>query len=224
MSNLSRSFVRGFGGTLGVFAAKGLLEAAAKNPGYRIGGVSTKRQWRAIFYWIGITALLGFTLGSGPAVLFFFLGLIPIFLYQMWAQRRDDNREHEEERAILLSEIDKISEEAKLGGIVKFTLDWSGDVKNYHLQDTLNAMKAKLATANRLSKKYEGELLDKMLDCIPWLGMTKDNLIDMKGQPTQIERDENSRTITDVLIYGTSKRSGDVFTFKNGFLTEFKDR
>ena len=63
-----------------------------------------------------------------------------------------------------------------------------------------------------------------MLDCIPWLGMSKENLIDMKGQPTQIERDENSRTITDVLIYGTSKRSGDVFTFKNDILREFKDR
>jgi hypothetical protein len=123
-----------------------------------------------------------------------------------------------------LAEINSVREQANLSGIVKFTTDFSGDIENYQLRNTLNSMKAKLNTVTRLSKKYEGELLDKMIDGIPWLGMTKDNLIDMKGQPTQIERDENSRTITDVLIYGTSKKSGDVFTFKNGFLTEFKDR
>ena len=153
MSNLSRSFVRGFGGTLGVFAAKGLLDAAA-NSGNRIGGVSTKRQWRAIFYWIGITVLLGFILGGGVALLFFLLGLIPTFMYQKRAQKREDKKEYDAERAILLSEIEEISARAKRGGIVKFTLDWSGDAENYHLRNTLNSMKNKLELATRLSKKY----------------------------------------------------------------------
>jgi hypothetical protein len=223
MSNLSKSFVRGFGGTLGVFAAKGLLDAAA-NSGNRIGGLSTKRQWYVLGNWIGITVLLGFILGPVPATLFLIFGLIPVVIYQKRAQKKEDEKEYSEERSIILAEINSVREQANLSGIVKFTTDFSGDIENYQLRNTLNSMKAKLNTVTRLSKKYEGELLDKMIDGIPWLGMTKDNLIDMKGQPTQIERDENSRTITDVLIYGTSKRSGDVFTFKNGFLTEFKDR
>ena len=91
MSNLSRSFVRGFGATLGVIAAKGFLDAA-KNPEYRIGGVSTKRQWYAIGSWAGITALLGFIFGSTPAILFFLLGLIPTFLFQIWAQGRENKK------------------------------------------------------------------------------------------------------------------------------------
>jgi hypothetical protein len=54
--------------------------------------------------------------------------------------------------------------------------------------------------------------------------MTKENLIDLKGVPSQTEKNENSRTVTEILIYGYSKRTGDVFTFKNDILVEFKDR
>ena len=222
MSNLSKSFVRGFGATLGVFAAKGFLDAA-KNPEYRIGGVSTKRQWYAIGSWVGITSLLGFIFGSTPAILFFIFGLIPTFLFQMWAQSRENKNEYQQERDVLLARIEEISEKAKLGGIV-FDLDWNGDVKNYHLENTLNFMTNKFNTVTRLSKKYQGELLDKMVEGIFWLGMTKENLIDMKGTPSQIEKSENSKTVTEILIYGNSKRSGDVFTFKNDELKEFKDR
>ena len=222
MSNLSRSFVRGFGMTLGVFAAKGFLDAV-KNSEYRIGGVSTKRQWYAIGSWVGITSLLGFIFGSTPAILFFLLGLIPTFLFQMLAQSRENKKDYQQERDILLASIKEISEKAKQEDIV-FDLDWSGDVENYHLENSLNFMTNKFNTVTRLSKKYQGELLDKMVDGIVWLGMTKENLIDIKGNPSQVEKSENSKTITEVLIYGTSKRSGDVFTFKNDLLTEFKDR
>jgi hypothetical protein len=222
MSNLSKSFVRGFGATLGVFAAKGLLDIA-KEPGYRIGGVSTRRQWYAIGAWAGITAILGFSFGVVPTVFFFFLGLIPTFLFQVWAQSRENKKLYIEERNGLISRLEEISSLAKSEGIA-FELDWSGEVQNYHLERVLNTITEKFNTIMRLRKKYHGELLDKMIDGQIWLGMTKENLIDIKGQPSQIEKSENSKTLTEVFVYGTSKRSGDVFTFKNGSLSEFKDR
>lgn len=222
MSNLSKSFVRGFGATLGVFAAKGLLDVA-KNPEYRIGGVSTRRQWYAIGSWAGITTILGLSFGVVPTVFFFFLGLIPTFLFQVWAQARENKKLYIEERNSLISRLEEISSKAKSEGIV-FDLDWSGEIQNFHLENVLNKITEKFNTIMRLRKKYQGEMLDKMVDGDIWLGMTKENLIDIKGQPSQIEKSENSKTITEVLIYGNSKRSGDVFTFKNDNLSEFKDR
>ena len=222
MTNLSKSFVRGFGATLGVFAAKGFLDAV-RNPNYRTGGVSTKRQWYAMGSWIGITALLGFTLGGAFASLFFILGLIPIFGFQMWAQKRENKKINLEERSILLSKIKEVSETAKKEGIT-FDLDLNENIQNYYLENMLDRMTDKLDRVTRFRKKYEGEILDRMVEGTIWLGMSKENLLDIKGVPSQVEKKENSRTITEVLIYGYSKRTGDVFTFKNDSLVEFKDR
>ena len=222
MSNLSKSFVRGFGATLGVFAAKGFLDAL-RNPNYRTGGVSTRRQWYAIGSWIGITALLGFTLGGAFASLFFILGLIPIFIFQVWSQRKEERKTNLQERNLLLSKIKEITERTKGEGI-SFDLDINENTQNYHLENMLSEMSNKLDVLTRFRKKYEGDLLDRMIEGTVWLGMTKENLIDLKGVPSQTEKNENSRTVTEILIYGYSKRTGDVFTFKNDILVEFKDR
>ena len=222
MSNLSKSFVRGFGATLGVFAAKEFLDSMG-NPNYRMGRVSTRRQWYAIGSWIGITILIGFITGVAHAFLFLFLGLIPIFGFQMWAQKRENKKINLEERSILLSKIKEVSETAKKEGIT-FDLDLNGNIQNYYLENMLDRMTDKLDRVTRFRKKYEGEILDRMVEGTIWLGMAKENLLDIKGVPSQIEKNENSRTITEVLIYGHSKRTGDVFTFKNDSLVEFKDR
>ena len=130
MSNLSKSFVRGFGATLGVFAAKEFLDSMG-NPNYRMGRVSTRRQWYAIGSWIGITILIGFITGVAHAFLFLFLGLIPIFGFQMWAQKRENKKINLEERSILLSKIKEVSETAKKEGIT-FDLDLNGNIQNYY--------------------------------------------------------------------------------------------
>ena len=222
MGNLSKSFVRGFGGTLGVFAAKGLLDVA-RDPNFRVGGLETKRQWKAIILWVVITTVLGFTLGTLPALLFFFVGIVPLYLFQMWIQRKEEKKDYEEERNSLMLEIQEVQREASKHGI-KFDLDWSGEVENYHLRNTLERIKQKTYKTIFLQSKYEGEVLSKLINNQIWLGMSKENLIDIKGSPSQIESSENSKTITEILIYGKSKRSGDVFTFKNGILADYKDR
>jgi len=222
MSNLSKSFVRGFGATLGVFAAKEFLNSA-RNPNYRIGGLSTRRQWYAIGSWVGITTLLGLILGGVPAFLFFILGLIPLFIFQIWAQRRENKRSDFQGRNLLLSKIKEAIERAKAEGIT-FDFNIEENTHNYYLENILSEIVNKLDRVTRFRKKYEGDLLDKMIEGKIWLGMTKENLIDIKGNPSQIENSENSRTLTEILIYGYSKRTGDVFTFKNNILVEFKDR
>jgi hypothetical protein len=101
----------------------------------------------------------------------------------------------------------------------------TGSMSLYRLEDLctriLNIAEKKLFLKN---KYKDDECLDKIMQEIPWLGMSTENLKDIKGEPASYEVSENTRTKTEILLYGANKWSGDVFTFKNGILTEFKDR
>lgn len=74
-----------------------------------------------------------------------------------------------------------------------------------------------------LIDKYGEEIADRLVKHDYFLGMTEEQLLDCKGQPTKIEREEMKTKTKIIYIYG-NKSSGDVFVFVNGVLERFKDR
>lgn len=74
-----------------------------------------------------------------------------------------------------------------------------------------------------LIEKYGEEIADKLVKREYFLGMTEEQLIDCKGRPTNIEREEMKTKTKVIYIYG-NKSSGDIFVFVNGELERFKDR
>ncbi len=74
-----------------------------------------------------------------------------------------------------------------------------------------------------LTKKYGDELGVKILNQEFFIGMTEEQLIDSKGEPTKIETEILKTKTKKIYIYG-NKNSGDVFNFVDGKLERFKDR
>ncbi len=74
-----------------------------------------------------------------------------------------------------------------------------------------------------LKEKYGEELADKLIKGEYFIGMTEEQLIDSKGDPTKIEQEVMKTKTKMIYIYG-NKNSGDVFTFVNGELERFMDR
>jgi len=73
-----------------------------------------------------------------------------------------------------------------------------------------------------LQEKYGDDIGEKVFYKKPFIGMTEEMLIDSKGQPTNIEREEMKTKTKKIYIYG-NKSSGDVFTFVNGECERFKE-
>lgn len=84
------------------------------------------------------------------------------------------------------------------------------------------AKKFKMRVDYLLSKYNEDEVL-KILKHQYWIGMTEEQLIDCKGEPTKIETEQLKTKTKRIFIYG-NKSSGDVFNFVDGVLERFKDR
>jgi hypothetical protein len=113
--------------------------------------------------------------------------------------------------------------------------DEIADVDWREIKDNVNSMgiewaKWKLEEAkeikarhNNLIKKYGADKADKIFREDFFIGMTKEELTDSKGQPTKVEEDVMKTKTKETWIYG-NKSSGDVFVFENELLVRFKDR
>ena len=78
-------------------------------------------------------------------------------------------------------------------------------------------------TFNENVNLYGEEIAIKIQSNIIWLDMLPEHLILIKGNPTKIETHNTKKFTKEIYIYG-NKTSGDVFTFKDNKLIEFKDR
>lgn len=80
-----------------------------------------------------------------------------------------------------------------------------------------------LLKRKNLLDKYGSDIGAALYNGNYFIGMTEEQLIDSKGQPTKIET-ENLKTKTKrIFIYG-NKNSGDVFNFVDGKLERFKHK
>ncbi len=70
---------------------------------------------------------------------------------------------------------------------------------------------------------YEREEVERMIAGEYWHGMSEEQLLLMRGEPTKIESEMLKTKINKFYIYGT-KSAGDVFVFNDGKLERFKDR
>jgi len=88
---------------------------------------------------------------------------------------------------------------------------------------TVISARAQIERSLRLEEKYGEEIAQKLIDQNYFLGMTEEQLIDSKGEPTKIETEVMKTKTKVIYIYG-NKSSGDVFNFVNGELERFTDR
>jgi hypothetical protein len=123
------------------------------------------------------------------------------------------------------------------GTIEKFSLidsleDVRDNIENYDElvsklsnQDLYDVKKsiAKVRHQVLLMKKYGLEIGSKLINHQYFLGMTIEQLVDCKGNPTKIEQEVLKTKTKTIYIYG-NKSSGDVFVFVDGELERFKDR
>jgi hypothetical protein len=229
MSRLGNSFVRGFGSTLGSFAARSLVASAitsSNEPVDEIGKKSTKSMWMILGLVFIISALIGkYTPNDNHlGMSLFFSSLIIFPIVNLFVVKYKRKKQDRLIRNNLNLVINGTLEEAKSKEIILEIPDTSS-MSLYYLEELSINMKRILNKKVRLKEKYRNhEHFNDIMREVIWMGMSVENLKDIKGDPTSYEVSENSKTRTEVLLYGSNKWSGDVFTFKNGILTEFKDR
>ena len=226
MSRLGNSFIRGFGATLGSFAARSLVTSASTVPvGYdaelqNVEKKSTMATWKIL----GILLLASIIIPQPFGGILFLLGIIILPIANLFIARSKRKKKETLIRANLIMVIEKARGRGRTKGINIEIPDVSS-MSLYRLEELSIEVIRKVNKKIFLKDKYEDdEFLDNIMNEIPWVGMSVENLKDIKGNPSSYEVSENSRTKTEILLYGINKWSGDVFTFKNGILTEFKDR
>lgn len=224
MGNLSRSFVRGFGATLGAMTAKSFVDGASQYSGGGAFGLSTKRQWISVFQWLTGTVFL-WLINPVFGVIFLLVGIPIIVYFQKRIQRREDQENWKIEREDLLSKLENVLAKFRENGISinlsnGQTLD--SNTSNGEIFNMLGQLNKKMALLEKIKGKYGSSDMEKVLEGKPWIGMTNEMLRDMRGEPDQYEVD--SAKFTETFVYGKSVRSGDVFKFKNGELFSIKDR
>jgi hypothetical protein len=72
-------------------------------------------------------------------------------------------------------------------------------------------------------EKYDSLDVERMISDEYWHGMSEEQLLAMRGEPTKIESEMLKTKVNKFYIYGT-KSAGDVFVFNEGKLERFKDR
>lgn len=227
MSTLGKSIVRGFGFAVGAQVAKNVMSTPV-NTNYRIFGISTKRQWYSIGLWVlsfGVIGLMGVNdLIVLFAVVNLVLGLPLQILIQYFLQNNSDQKENQLQFQESLSKYQSAVEMATKQGVNISELIVNNMTSSHNLSKFADLINNKVNRTNQFRVKYQGQELNDIVNRKVWLGMSIENLTDMLGKPTQVEVDQNSRSKYETLIYGESKRKGDVYTFRNGLLKEYKDR
>jgi hypothetical protein len=227
MSTLGKSIVRGFGFAVGSQIAKNVMNTPI-DTSKRIFGISTKRQWYSIGLWLSSFLVIPFLGGAEYGVLMGILNLIlgfPIqILIQYFLQKKDDEKQYKKVLSDSLVKYNQALSFAKQENVDVSELILSDLTSIYNLNKFEDKIKSKVNRTKTFRGRYSGQELNDVVNRKVWLGMTIENLVDMFGKPSQIEVSENSRSKYETLIYGVNKRSGDVYTFRNGLLKEFKDR
>jgi hypothetical protein len=221
-NTLVNSMVRGFGFTLGRRAADSFLDSSSN---YSSSTTSTKNQWIAIGFWI-IGFFICYLINNlGVSVLWFFLG-IPINLgviklINYFKEKKIQKRLRE----IYTSKIPSLMEEVKsLPLTFGITDEIINDKTSFEdVESTYDSLERILSKYRPLMVKYDRNMVNKIGMGYYWIGMTEENLIDMKGQPTNLETKIKKDVNIKVYVYG-NKQTGDILTFENGILTEFTDR
>ena len=86
------------------------------------------------------------------------------------------------------------------------------------------AAKEKLeARQNELTSKYGKDVMVRLMRQESWIGMSKEQLVDSRGEPTKIETEILKTKTKETLIYG-NKSSGDYFVVENGLVSKIVDR
>jgi len=224
MTQLVNSMVRGFGFTLGRRAADSVLNSSS-NYSSREGTFGTKNQWKAIGFWALGFFVVGQLHSTGAGVFWFFLG-IPINLgilkvISYFKQKKIENRLRE----IYMNKIPSLMKEVKslplTFGITDEIINDKTSFEDVEL--TYDSLERILSKYRPLMAKYDRDMVNKIGMGYYWIGMTEENLIDMKGQPTNLETKIKKDVDIKVYVYG-NKQTGDILTFENGKLTEFTDR
>lgn len=134
--------------------------------------------------------------------------------------------QYKKNRDSRLARLNQIKEENLIGDN-----DYN-DLKNRLMSKSISFIDfdSKLNSCIELNKrwhyildKYGYEIAQKIIDHKYWIGMTKEQLIDAKGEPTKIETEQLKTKTKETFIYGY-KSSGDYFVFENGFATKIVDR
>jgi hypothetical protein len=71
--------------------------------------------------------------------------------------------------------------------------------------------------------KYGEDNGNRVINHQYWIGMTEEQLLDCKGEPTKIETQVLQTKTKQTYIYG-NKNSGDYFVLENGKVVKFIDR
>lgn len=92
-----------------------------------------------------------------------------------------------------------------------------------HLQDVVvkNALAEK--KKKELVNKYGEAVAVKILEGFHWIGMTKEMVLDLRGNPTKYESEQLKTKYKETLIYGT-KSSGDYYVLEDGLVSKIVDR
>jgi hypothetical protein len=247
MSNLSRSFVRGFGGYLGVLSAKRLVDVATAPRDYTPPSPYKTSGLQKLFI-VVLWAVLSGTIHAifeSPKdhqtlkTTVIFIGWLPIWvMFRLWnyskinAQNKSKQElliaEEENKKTELRPKIDELMAELKQYPFADVSENWS----QYRETATLDKMLAVYTPLNGSvtkirglkAKGYDDDTICNIFNEELWLGMTEDHTIEMKGKPTKIEKETmKNGKIRTTYIYG-NKTSGDVLKFEDGGLVSFKDR
>jgi len=228
MSTLTRSFVRGFGGALGFMAATGLVKSFSGNS-YSPSTITNKQSWITLFFWFMTVGILGANFGVGYGVLGLATGWIPTYLYFYLKNKKEAYQLEQEFKDTYLSMYKQYVEHAKNNNI---SISVDVDNLNEHFENSdssevryeFEKFQKYVDTIVELrEKKYDDEIISKVLKNEIWIGMDETLMEYSRGKATKVETQEMKTKLKRVYVYG-NKTSGDTFTFDNGLLVSYKDK
>lgn len=132
-------------------------------------------------------------------------------------------------RKKIAAKIDRLTQLLSAGQITskdKRTIEEFVNGKTYDKQKFENYISQAINIKKHIDaiiNKYGEETGWKLLNQEYWVGMSKEQLVDANGEPTQTEIEVLKTKTKETLIYG-NKSSGDYFVFENGIATKIVDR
>ena len=146
-------------------------------------------------------------------------GLIALIIVKARRARRKE----------IVANIDRLTQLLSAGQVTsndKRTIENFVNGKTYDKQKFENYVSQAINIKKHIDaiiNKYGEEIGWKLLKQEYWVGMTKEQLVDANGEPTQTETEVLKTKTKETLIYG-NKSSGDYFVFENGIATKIVDR